>query len=256
MEEVSPGTTSIEYMRRIGEFILFMQKADGSFYSKFIPSKGGRDDSWVSLYYPGEAALGLLMLFEKERSLKWLQAASDSIAYLARIRKGNKQVEADHWALLATAKLLPYYQLCQQPLPQKAIEHHAIQICESILNGRPKNYSNSLYVGCFTDDGRTTPTSIRLEGLLAANDFLATESTALQKRMIPYIDEGLAFLLRAQIKSGPYAGGIPRAIQGLPKNHPHFDPSFNRRATEVSFDYVQHALSAMLQYKTGFSESP
>ena len=256
MEKVSSGTTSIEYLRKIGNFILFMQKADGSFYSKYIPSKGGKDDSWVSLYYPGEAALGLLMLYEKDRSLKWLQAAADSIAYLAQTRKGKKEVEADHWALLATAKLLPYYDLCQAPLPKKAIEHHAIQISESILNSRPKSYKNSLYEGCFTGDGRTTPTSIRLEGLLAAKEFLAIEHSALRKRMVPYIDEGLLFLLRAQIRSGPYGGGMPRAILTLSENHPQFDPSFNRRATEVRIDYVQHALSAMLQYKEVYYGGP
>ena len=256
MEKLSSGTTSIEYLRKMGNFILYMQKTDGSFYSKYIPSKGGKDDSWVSLYYPGEAALGLLMLYEKDRSLKWLQAASESIAYLAQARKGKKEVEADHWALLATAKLLPYYHLCQPPLPQKAIEHHAIQISESILNSKPKSYINSLYVGCFTDDGRTTPTSIRLEGLLAAKEFLGTEHSALRKRIIPYVNEGISFLLRAQIRSGPYAGGMPRAIQALPANHPQFDPSFNRRATEVRIDYVQHALSAMLQYEEAFYKAP
>ena len=256
MEKVCSGTTAIEYLRKMGNFILYMQKTDGSFYSKYIPSRGGKNDSWVSLYYPGEAALGLLMLYEKDRSLKWLQAASESIAYLAQTRKGKKEVEADHWALLATAKLLPYYHLCQQPLPKKDIEHHAVQIIESILNSRPKSYMNALYAGCFTDDGRTTPTSIRLEGLLAAKEFLATEHSALRKRMIPYINEGLIFLLRAQIRSGPYTGGMPRAIQALPGNHPQYDPSFNRRATEVRIDYVQHALSAMLQYKEVFNGAP
>ena len=252
MEKVSPGTTSIEYLRKMGNFILYMQKTDGSFYSKYIPSKGGKDDSWVSLYYPGEAALGLLMLYEKDRSSKWLQAASESIAYLAQSRKGKEEVEADHWALLATAKLLPYYHLCQPPLPKKDIERHAIQISESILNSRPNSNILSLNMGCFTDDGRTTPTSIRLEGLLAAKEFLAAEHSALRKRMIPYVHEGIAFLLRAQIRSGAYAGGMPRAIQTLPANHPQFDPNFNRRATEVRIDYVQHALSAMLQYKEMF----
>lgn len=252
VEKVQPGTTSLEYLRRMGNFLLFMQKTDGGFISKYVPSKGGKDDSWVSLYYPGEAALGLLMLYEKDRSLKWLQAAADGIAHLARNRKGKKQVEADHWALLATARLLPLYQLCRQPLPKNDIEGHAIQICESILANKPAHYSTALYFGSFTDDGRTTPTSIRLEGLLAANDFLPTEHTGLRKRMLAAIDNGLAFLLNAQVRSGPYAGGMPRAVQELPKTHPHFDDSFNRRITEVRIDYVQHALSAMLQYERSF----
>jgi hypothetical protein len=229
-----------------------MQKNDGSFYSKYIPEKGGRDDSWTSLYYPGEAALGLLMLYEKDPSLTWLQAAANGIAYLVRNRKGKKRVEADHWALLATAKLLPLYDRCRQPLPKQAIERHAVQICESILKSKPDNYYNSLVHGGFTEDGRTTPTAIRLEGMLAALRFLPADYINLRKQMVVAIDEGIQFLLRSQIRSGEHAGGIPRAIHTLPEDHPQFKKSFNRRATEVRIDYVQHTLSALLQYERIF----
>jgi hypothetical protein len=252
VERRIPGTTPVEYLRRMGNFLLFMQKNDGSFYSKYIPEKGGRDDSWTSLYYPGEAALGLLMLYEKDPSLTWLQAAANSIAYLVRKRKGKKLVEADHWALLATAKLLPLYDRCRQPLPKQAIERHAVQICENILKGKPDNYDNSLEFGGFTEDGRTTPTAIRLEGMIAALSFLPADYSNLRKQMVVAIDEGIQFLLRSQIRSGEHAGGIPRAIHILPENHPQFKKSFNRRATEVRIDYVQHTLSAMLQYERIF----
>ena len=252
VEENLPGTTPLEYLRKMGNFLLFMQKKDGSFYSKYIPEKGGRDDSWTSLYYPGEAALGLLMLYEKDPSLIWLQAAANSIAYLARKREGKKLVEADHWALLATAKLLPLYDRCRQPLPKQAIERHAVQICQSILKTKPENYDNSLRSGGFTQDGRTTPTAIRLEGLLAALGFLQADYSNLRKQMILAIDEGMQFLLRSQIRSGEHAGGIPRAIHSLPEDHPQYTKSFNRRATEVRIDYVQHTISAMLQYERIF----
>ena len=249
VERILPGTTPLSYLRRLGNFILFMQKSDGSFYSKYIPEKGGRDDSWTSLYYPGEAALGLLMLYEIDPSKTWLQAAANSIAYLARIRKGKRRVEADHWALLATAKLLPLYDRCRQPVPKQAIESHAIQICESILKGKPESYGDLLSYGCLTDDGRTTPTAIRLEGMLGIYDVLPVKYDNLRKRMLAAIDQGIQFLLRSQLRSGDYTGGIPRAIHKLPGSHPQFSKSYNRRATEVRIDYVQHALSAMLQYK-------
>jgi hypothetical protein len=252
VEKRIPGTTSIEYLRKMGNFLLYMQKKDGSFYSKYIPEKGGRDDSWTSLYYPGEAALGLLMLYEKYPVLTWLQAAAESMAYLARKREDQNLVEADHWALLATAKLLPLYDRCRQPLPKAAIERHAIQICENILKSLPLKYDHPIRYGSFTEDGRTTPTAIRLEGLLAALGFLTADYTELRKKMIAAIDQGMQFLLRSQIKSGEHAGGIPRAIHTLPEDHPQFKKSFNRRATEVRIDYVQHALSAMLQYKSSF----
>lgn len=248
VEKTMPGTTPLEYLRKMGNFIIFMQKNDGSFYSKYIPEKGGRDDSWTSLYYPGEAALGLLMLYERDPSLTWLQAAADSIAYLTRRREGQRRVEADHWALLATAKLLPLYNRCRQPLPKRALERHAAQICQSILQSKPDHDDDSLRYGSFLADGRTTPTAIRLEGMLAALSFLPADYSRLRQTIIVGIDEGLQFLLRSQIRSGEHAGGIPRAIDELPEDHPQYEPSFNRRAGEVRIDYVQHALSAMLHY--------
>jgi hypothetical protein len=248
VEERMPGTTPIGYLRKMGNFLRFMQKKDGSFYSKYIPEKGGRDDSWTSLYYPGEAALGLLMLYARDPSSTWLQAAADSIAYLTRKRARQQRVEADHWALLATARLLPLYDRCRKPLPRQALERHAVQICESILRSRPFKYDDPLRYGSFTADGRTTPTATRLEGMLAALTFLPAEYNNLRKQMTVAIDDGLRFLLRSQIRTGQYAGGIPRAIQILPRAHPQFKGSFNRRATEVRIDYVQHALSAMLEY--------
>ena len=161
-------------------------------------------------------------------------------------------MDADHWALLATTKLLPLYDRCQQPLPESEILTHAIQICESILTHRSRYPKNALEHGCFTDDGRTTPTAIRLEGLLAAYRFLPIEHKTLRERIHVAAKEGIAFLIRSQIPSGKYAGGIPRAIQPLPEFHPKFHKSFNERATEVRIDYVQHALSAMLDYREQF----
>ena len=252
VEKRIPGNTPLTYLRQMGDFLLFMQKTDGSFYSKYIPEKGGRDDSWTSLYYPGEAALGLLMLYEKDPSVKWLQAAADSIQYLARKRAGKKLVEADHWALLATAKLLPVYDRCRTSLSQQAVKQHAVQICQSILRSKPDINDDSLRYGSFMADGRTTPTAIRLEGMLAALGFLSADAGNLRQQMVVAIDAGMQFLLRSQIRSGQYAGAIPRAIHLLPENNPEFKKSFNRRATEVRIDYVQHTLSAMLQYEEIF----
>lgn len=246
VEKIKPGTTPVSYLRRMGQFLLFMQKKDGSFYSKYVPAEGGRTDKWTSLYYPGEAALGLLMLYEKDPSMKWLQSAANAIAYLARIRAKKKSVEADHWALLATAELLPICDRNKSAFPRKKILRHAIQICESIVSRKATHPEDEPEYGCFTRDGRTCPTATRLEGLQAALTFLPKKNETLRKRIESTVSQGLSFLIRSQIPSGKYAGGIPKAIRPLPKNHPRFDKSFNYKATEIRVDYVQHALSAMI----------
>ena len=252
IEKIKPGETSIADLRKLGNFLRYMQKSDGSFYSKYIPDEGGRSKRWKSLYYPGEAALGLLMLYEHDPSVVWLDAAADAVAHLARMRANQTEVEADHWALLATAKLLPIYERSKQPLPVEDIRKHAVQICRSILKKADQLATNASTYGCFTGDGRTTPTATRLEGLLAALSFLSPEYEDLRHRMTANVKKGIFFLLGAQVAKGEYAGAIPRAVHPLPQNHPGFTQSFNRRVTEVRIDYVQHALSAMIQYQRIF----
>jgi len=252
MEKIKQGTTSIDVLRKIGRFILYMKKSDGSFYSKFIPSRGGRNDQWTSLYYPGEAAFGLLMLYEKDPHPQWLQGAAESIAYLARIREGRDIVEADHWALLATAKLLPLYNLCRQPIPRKRVLQHALQICKSMLIDIPECSKEPNICGSLSRGGTTCPTATRLEGLLAALTFLPDEQRVFRRKIKSVVSNGISFLLRSQVSSGKYVGGIPRAIGKLPSIHPSYSEKFNERATEIRIDYVQHALSAMIQYSEFF----
>jgi hypothetical protein len=251
-ENQKPGSTPLEYLRKMGNFLLYMQKEDGSFYSKYYPHHGGKSDKWISLYYPGEAALGLVMLYEKDPDPKWLQASARAMAYLARFRASRGDSEPDHWALLATAKLLPLYERIRPPVPKAVIINHAVQICENIFSAKTHHAKGSLLQGSFTDDGRTTPTAIRLEGLLAALTLLPDEYAGLKKQIAVSAEEGVGFLFRSQITYGEFSGAIPRAIRPLPESHPRFSKSFNRRATEVRIDYVQHALSAMLQYRELF----
>lgn len=122
---------------------------------------------------------------------------------------------------------------------------HAGQICSDILKQKADIPRGVPEFGCFMDDGRTCPTATRLEGLIAAMAYLPAKSRPALARSL---DAGIAFLVRTQVAEVPYAGGMPRAVRPLPREHPRYSPSFNRRATELRIDYVQHALCAMLTY--------
>jgi len=247
LESVRPGFTTIYDRQALGRFILFMQKADGSFYSKYIPSTVGRDDSWTSLYYPGEAALGLLMLYELDPDRRWFEAAGRALDYLARTRAGKSEVPADHWALLASAKLLSLDDGRLEQEQRARLLAHAAQICRVVLDQQLADPGFADLHGGFATDGRVTPTATRLEGLLAARSFLPSDSLLVEE-IDAAVSRGIAFLLRAQITEGYLAGGFPRAIAPLPETA-RKAASFNRRATEVRIDYVQHALSALIQYR-------
>jgi len=232
-----------ELLTALGRFVIFMQRDDGSFYSKMFPKPGqpprtARNAQWTSLYYPGEAALGLVMLGEQAANEgAWRRAAEDALLYLATRRAGRgRDVPPDHWALLASERLLRRSDV--STTARAALVAHSVQIAESMIATRESMDPSTQARGDLTGDGRTTPTATRLEGLLAALRSLDPQTHGpLRSRIRKAVDAGVRFLIDAQIGAGPHRGGVPRTV----------DPN-DRRAPEIRIDYVQHALSAWLAY--------
>lgn len=248
VESIVPGTVPLEDLRGLGHFIRFMQKPDGHFYSKYYPHQG-YETKWVSLYYPGEACLGLLMLYDLDPDPRWMDAAARGLGYLAQTRKGVRNVPADHWALIATEKLLPMMAAAPNPpVSSQALTDHAAQILKIMLAQQTTRWRDPCLIGSFLNDARTTPAATRLEGLLASMSFLPENKSELRTRIEHACNIGIAFLVRHQIRVGALKGGIPRAAHPLRKSKKN--EAFNKRVGEVRIDYVQHALSALLGYHT------
>ncbi len=253
LRKLDASNAELDRMRSLARFVAYLQKPDGRYYSKLIPAKGGRWDRWTSLYYPGEAALGTIMLYEQDPQARWLRIAARTLAYLATERRGMRRVPADHWALLATERLLQHQRQLDSLGPERLVSReqlieHALQICRQIIGEHEKtgHAAGSALAGSSDADGRTTPAATRLEGLMAALAFLPKAHESLRQQLRVVADAGVLFLMRTQVKAGKYAGGIPRAA--TQRTGEDASSSFNRRATEVRIDYVQHALSAWLAY--------
>ena len=251
------SSSDLSYLRQIGEFIEYLQHEDGSFTCRYIPVVGGRDDSWVSLYYPGEAALGLIYLASMEEQTdssvyrqRWITVATKALMYLEKLRRNQdlSEIEPDHWALLATQRLLPL--LDKKSKEYRLVYDHAVRVVKAMLSGHSKYELKYVYKGCFTQDLRTCPTATRLEGLIAALSFVGPhemftsdkESRAelLRDRMNHDIRIGVSFLLDAQETDTNYNmhGAAPKCF-----------PSEDKDAREVRIDYVQHAMSAVIAYE-------
>lgn len=240
VEGLCPGTTPRATLRALARFICFMQKPDGTFYSKYYAG-AGRDDRWVSLYYPGEAMLGLLRLYRLDGETQWLETAQRGMAALAHTREGAADVPPDHWALLATGELLALWPQTGLGLEERRrVEQHALQIVDFMSREFEQAAAAGALAGCFDTKGRVCPTATRLEGLQAIRKALP-ESALAARQLENTIAAGIAFLLAHQIRSGPRAGGFPRAVTSAPAADP--------RAAEIRIDYVQHALCALLQYR-------
>lgn len=234
-EKVAPGTTSLEVLRQLGNGVIWMQKPDGSFYSKYDPAKGGMLKDWISLYYPGEAALGLAMLAEydpdPQLKARWINAAFRAVGSLARARAGAQTVPADHWVLIATARLWPHHANSDQSVTRAELLRHTVQICNVIVEDPALR------------DVRTTPIATRVEGMNAVLAFLPPEYQKLRIRLEQEVEKGILFLMKAQVRQeGRNRGAMPRAF-----TPPDAQPVDNR-ANELRIDYIQHALSAWLEY--------
>ena len=111
----------------------------------------------------------------------------------------------------------------------------AFQICSSIVHQQMRNPASPVD-GAFDPQGQTTAVAARLEGLLAAMEFLPHDD--FRAKVEDAVRRSVAFLLRAQIKSGTYAGGMPGAVRISALN-----------SSQIRIDYVQHALCAWLRYE-------
>lgn len=245
-ESLAPGTVPMDTLARLSDFIRFMQKEDGGFYSYYMPAKGGPTDEWVSLYYPGEAAYGQVLYYERSGDEEALRSAAQALAYLVWLREGEWFVEPDHWALLATAALAPHRDAITLPLPWRAYEQHAAQVCRSILFNSWRTHPDGDLNGGLMLDGAVTPTATRLEGLQAALEVLDEERTWLRARIRGAVRGGVDYLLRAPLKSGPLEGAVTHAIKPPPWYIFNDANSTGERWREVRIDYTQHTISALV----------
>lgn len=254
MEQISPGVSDLSYLRKLGSFVKYLQHEDGSFTCRYIPADGGRDDSWSSLYYPGEAALGMIYLAsietDEEYRQTWIDVATKAITYLETLRRTQQlgRIEPDHWALLATKDLLPL--LDEKSKEYWLVYDHGVRVVKSMMDGHSKQELTEVHKGCFTQDFRTCPTATRMEGMIAALSFVREHemftsdneegAERLLDRMHHDIRAGINFLLNSQEtdESNNMHGAVPVKF-----------PSEDHKAKEVRVDYVQHSMSAMIAYE-------
>lgn len=205
----------------LAEFILYLQKPDGSFHSKF--RRGRREDHWVSLYYPGEAALGLLAQHHRDTHPLWHAHALTALQFLARSRASSGEYLSDHWALIATAELARIERRARPEL----VEHTAA-VTRLVLAEQTQE-------GAFGHELRTAPTATRLE-LLAAARTVLPNTDPLGALIDEALTRGNRFLLRTPRNHAPLRGAVPRAAA----------ESSDARRDELRIDDTQHALAVWL----------
>lgn len=221
-QEKSGDTKYLETAKALGNWIISIQDENGQFKAHKITYDTGRATGFSSDYYPGEAILGLIRLYETTKDTKYLKAAEKSAEWLINVRDYGKDIdelEADHWLLYALSEI--YLQS-----PKKLYKKHIFKIVDAILSEQITKDKNPDWIGGYNPPPRSTPTATRTEGLLAVYKVFPKE------KILRAIELGLNFQLRTQVKEGPGLGGFGASLT----------------SSKIRIDYVQHNLSGLVEY--------
>ena len=247
LEAIEPGTTGKEDLRKLADFILFMQKQDGSFYATYIPTQGGRIDSKDAWFYAGEAALGLLMLYELDPDPRWLDAANKAVRQLAEGQAEVFPAPPDQWVLQSAARLFPLVRKRWQQRSPPMMEH-VVRTCQDMLADQQALRKDPRISGCFAKTGITCSTGTCLEGMLSAWSCLGDDQRLLKEQILRGATAGVSFLLKSQVRFGRHAGAWTFITPLLSPDDARLPPSYRTQAEEIRIDYIQHPLCALISY--------
>ena len=229
-------------LEKMGNFLIFMQTPQGDFCPSFELVKKEKSNLHSARYYPGEACLGLLYLYEFDKQEKWLETAKKGLLRLAEkaADKGVANLSFDHWGMLATQKLFATPDNALNS-PQRALltafaeRNVKAIIAKQNLNTRDENF------GSFTINRSLCGNATNMEGLIAAYQCL--DNKVLRQKLAYSLKAGVEFLMKKQVKTGVCEGGIPAS--------PDWDkPDAKNADKEIRIDYVQHTMSAWIAYKS------
>ena len=230
--ELDPKHADDPDARRLAGFITAMQHEDGSFES-YHRLKGDEPAGSVSLYYPGEAILGLVRLFRINGDERLLDAARRGADHLIRSQQAMSELPADAWLMQALESL---YGL----RPEKKYADHALALAESMIatqygESAPRGYAGGFGPGV----PRTTPAASRSEGMLAAYRLARAIGDGRATRIAEALDRAARFQLSNQFDRDNSAR-LPnpeRAAGGF---------RASAESARIRIDFVQHNISSLL----------
>jgi hypothetical protein len=245
VERQVPGYMNTDTLALLAESILAMQRPNGRFEAIYEARQGQFSDH-ISAFYPGEAILALLQLYQMDEKERWLEAALNGLKFIVNARKEVDifDLPADHWILLATNELFAGI-----PEEKYAGDHAAIldqgrRIAQKMVNTSKQNPSDSLYFGAFNSSGSTTSLGTRLEGLVSFGVHLdEAEDAALIADLKQAVHFGLGYVQEARVRQGPLQGGVTRLPEHLRKLKP------NPVNSQIQIDNVQHVMSGWIWAK-------
>jgi hypothetical protein len=232
-EEVTSDRSYHNLSVELGQHIVNQQEADGNFlcYYSYDDEEVDQRDSD---YYPGEAILALLRLYQLDRNPKWLKTAEKGAMYLITERDSDipdEDLLHDQWLMMGLNEL---YRLTKK----KVYADHCFKIAQSIAALQWKQHKYPDWIGGFYDPPRSTPTAVRSEGLVATCGIAKTIGDT-STVYLETLKRAVAFQLNCQYtdENVIYLPMPSRALGGM---------KGSLEDLSIRVDYVQHSLSSFI----------
>jgi Beta-L-arabinofuranosidase, GH127 len=228
---LNPKSADRASARRLANLIMRMQERDGSFASYY--DMRGEPEDRASLYYPGEALLGLIELYKLTGDQRLIEAARRGADYLIDTQKRLPSLPPDAWLMQALEAL---YAIKRDP----SYAAHAIRIAEAMIKEQYTAADAPLYAGGYRSGvPRATPAASRAEGILAALRLARLTNDASAARLAEALKLSARFQLAQQFDADNsfYLASPERAVGGFRES---------LTSARIRIDYMQHNISALL----------
>lgn len=228
----------LKVLQGLGEFLLSMTDDNGKVYAYYDLEAARIDEQAEAVFYAGEAALGLLNLYEINSEQKWLEAAKKIILYLAQTRKDmDMDTPFDHWSILAIEEMIRKNLLT---LDEKRIMSNFVQqMLIPVISAQITNKNNS-YFGAFKENIRPGSIGTIMEGLSAG--YFCVDNEEFKELIYKSLSIGCLFLNRVQVKTGEQAGGVPNSANWV-------RAGVSPNASVIRIDNIQHVMLGWLKFQ-------
>jgi len=228
----------LSLLRGIGEFLISMMSDEGDVYAFYNLDDKTINREAQAIFYPAEAASGLLALYDIDPQQKWLDAVKKILLYIAKTRKAmDLEIPFDHWSVLSVEKLLSKKLLNFEE--KKELTEYAQQMIIPVLSDQITNPKHSYY-GAFKENIRPCSIGTIMEGL--ASVYFITENTQLRTIIYKALTIGCHFLSKVQVKTGENAGGLPNSANWV-------KAGVTPNASVIRIDNVQHVVLAWMRFQ-------
>ncbi|GEL08491.1 hypothetical protein [Salisediminibacterium halotolerans] len=239
--EQSNDKQYLAYMTGLAAWMQATQDETGKFAVHKQTFSTGEVTHFNSSYYPGEAILGLVRLYQLDGNETWLVTAENEADFLINRRDAEAQqdsIEHDHWLLYALNEL-------HRERPKELYVRHSYFIAEAMFASQRTDATayDHEWLGSYEMKGipRSTPTACRSEGLGAVYQMaLRINDHNMAEKAREAIFAGIRFQLQLQyrLESVMYLTNKTLCLGALHESLDSYD---------IRNDYTQHSLSSFIQ---------